>query len=184
MRKLVRPTTDLSSDGEILNAYDLNRRGAFSRPMVFPFRRLKTFPDHIELRWPNPTKPSAVMLIERTKLNYGGTRPWFICSCGRRCAKLYLTSISVGCRICNGLQYKTQRERRKARLTDKAERIRSSLWVDAAGKPIRPRFMHKTVFHKHLLTLQRIEHAIRTNGRYASVRYRRLRNRDTGGRYL
>jgi hypothetical protein len=77
--KLTRPTVELFSDGEILDSYDLYRRGAFSVPMEFPFRRLRTYRDHIELRWRDRTKPPQIILIERTPVNYGGERPWFVC---------------------------------------------------------------------------------------------------------
>lgn len=55
--------------------------------------------------------------IVSTKCNYGGERCWFICSlysggahCGRRVAKLYLTSESgyFGCRHCFNLTYEAR----------------------------------------------------------------------------
>jgi hypothetical protein len=104
--KLLRPTTDLFHQGNTLDAYQLNRVGAFNQPMYFPLRRLKTFPDHVEISWPNKSKPPTVLLVEKTRLHFGGApRPWFICSqCSRRRAMLYVTSIDVRCRECSGLQ--------------------------------------------------------------------------------
>jgi hypothetical protein len=181
--KLTRPTVELFSDGEILDAYALNRRGAFSVPMEFPLRRLRSYRDHIELRWPNRDKPPQVILLERTKLNYGGTRPWLICyKCNRRCAKLYVNSIDVFCRRCGDLQFVSQRQRRKARLQTKAEKIRNRLWFEN-NKPTRPRYMPHAVYQRHLRAIARIEHAIRRGLRCSSIRYRRYRERDADGRY-
>src|SRR6516162_609105 len=126
--KLTRPTVELFSDGEILDVNMLNRRGAFLQPLHFPLRRLKTFPDHIELRWPNRDKPPQIILVERTRMHFGNTRPWFICyKCNCRCGKLYVNSIDVACRQCADLQYSSQRQRRKVRLKTKLEKIRSRL---------------------------------------------------------
>src|SRR6478609_5352946 len=38
--------------------------------------------------------------IQWTRCNFGGRRPWFICQCGKRVAKLYDTSSIVACRHC------------------------------------------------------------------------------------
>jgi hypothetical protein len=152
--------------------------------MEFPFRRLRTYRDHIELRWPNRDKPPQIILLDRTKLNYGGTRPWFLCyKCGRRCARLYVSTIDVACRKCADLQFKSQRERRKARLQTKAKKIRNRLWFEN-NKPVRPHYMHRATFQRHLRTLSKIEYAIRHDLHCASIRYRRRRDRDADGRYL
>jgi hypothetical protein len=150
--------------------------------MEFPFRRLRTYRDHIELRWRDRNKPPTVVLIEYTPLNYGGERPWFVCPCGYRCARLYVTSIDARCRRCSELQFTSQRQTRKARLQTKAENIRNRLWIEGE-KLIRPFRMHRATYRKHLRTLHHIEHAIRTDGRFSSIRYRRYRERDNEGRY-
>jgi len=183
--KLTCPTVELFSDGEILDAYDLNRRGAFSVPMGFPFRRLRSYRDHIELRWRDRNKPPQIILLERTKLNYGGARPWFLCyKCGRRCARLYATSIDVACRKCADLQFTSQRQRRRARLQTKAENIRNRLWTEGE-KLIRPFRMRRTTYQKipQSIAPHRTRHP-RTNGRFSSIRYRRWRERDDEERYF
>ena len=129
--KRTHPVVELFSDGEILDSYELYRHGAFRRPMEFPFRRLRTYRDHIELRWRDRNKPPTVVLIEYTPLNYGGERPWFVCPCGYRCARLYVTSIDARCRRCSELQFTSQRQTRKARLQTKAENIRNRLQIVA-----------------------------------------------------
>jgi hypothetical protein len=162
LRKPPRPTTDLfERDGSVLDVNDLHRRGAFVRPMWFPFRRLKTFRDRLEISWPDKNKPPQIILLERTRLYLGGERPWFLCPCGRRCGKLYLTTINARCRICSGLQFASQRQWRTTRLRAKAEKIRNRVWAEGE-KIIRPRYMHKRTYDTHLLALHTIEHAIKT----------------------
>jgi hypothetical protein len=183
--RLLRACVELfERDGSVIDVNDLHRRGAFSGPgMWFPFKRLKTFPDRLEIKWPDKNKPPVIVLIERTKLYLGGSRPWFICPrCRRRVGKLYDLRIDILCRKCYDLGYVSQRQRRKARLQTKAENIRNRLWFED-NKPIRPYYMHRATYQKHLRAISRIEHAIRHGLHCASIRYRRLRERDSDGRY-
>jgi len=181
--KRTHPVVELFSDGEILDSYELYRWGAFRRPMAFPLRRLKTFPpDHIELRWPDRNKPPQVILLERTRC-LDAERTWFLCyKCGRRAARLYVSSIDVACQKCAGLQYTSQRQRRRARLKTRANKIRWQLWTEGE-KTIRPRFMHKRTYRQHMHALRMVESAIRTGSRLSSIRYGRYRERDDEGRY-
>ena len=179
-----RPTIELFSDGEILDVNMLNRRHAFSTPLDFPLRRLRTYQDHIQLRWPNRDKPAQIILIERTRMHFGNSPPWFICyKCNRRCAKLYVNSIDIACRKCADLQFASQRQRHKTRLKTKIEKIRGRLWIEGE-KIIRPRNMPDRGFQRHLRAIARIEHAIRHGLRCSSIRYQRYRERDADGRYL
>jgi hypothetical protein len=181
--KLTRPTVELFSDGEILDVNALNRNGAFRRPMHYPFRRLKTYQDRVELYFRDRTKPAQIILVARTAQNFGNSRPWLICSCRRRCVKLYCDSLGARCRICAELQFTSQRQWWTTRLRARADKIRSQLWVDASGKPARPYRMHRNTYRQHLTALASIEHAIRTGSRISSPRYRRYRERDADGRY-
>jgi hypothetical protein len=74
--KLARSTVELFSDGEILDSIELYRHGAFRRPNHFPFRRLKTFPDHIEINFRNGE------ILDAYELKRGGGN-----SIGRRNAR-------------------------------------------------------------------------------------------------
>src|SRR5262249_28000600 len=181
---VLRPTTDLFHEGNTLDVNDLARRGAFSGPgMWFPFKRVKTFSDRLEIKWPDKNKPPQIILIERTKLYLGGSRPWFVCHrCQRRVGKLYDLRIDILCRKCYDLGYVSQRQRRKARLKTKAENIHNQLWIEN-NKPIRPHYMRRATFQRHLRAINRIEHAIRHGLHCASIRYRRYRERDSDGRY-
>jgi len=105
-----------------------------------------------------------------------------VCACGRRCGKIYLTSIDARCRVCSDLQFRSQAQTRKARLQTKAERIRNRLWFEN-NKPVRPRYMHRATFQRHLRAISRIEHAIRHGLHASSPRYQRKRQRDRYGQY-
>jgi hypothetical protein len=183
--KLTRPTTDLFHDGITLDVNDLDRRHAFSgQGMWFPFRRLKTFPDHVEINFRDRSRSPLVLLIERTNMHFGGSRPWFVCACGRRCGKLYVDSLGARCRLCAGLQYLAQRQFWTTRLKARAEKICSRLDTDKTGKPSRPRYMHETTYRRHIHTLHRIEHALSTASPIHWIRSRdHLRLRGSDGRY-
>jgi hypothetical protein len=151
--------------------------------MHFPLRRIKTFPDRMEIYFRDRNRPPQIVLIERTGLHLGGARPWFVCyKCRRRCAKLYAVGVDHWCRRCGELQFTSQRQTPKARLLAKAERVRAALWTEGE-KLIRPRYMHRATYRKHLNTLSRIQRAINTGCRIGSPRYRRYRERDAYGQY-
>lgn len=84
------------------------------------------------------------VLIERTRCNLGGSRPWFRCpvaGCGRRVAILYGGDI-FACRHCRQLAYASSREDAGDRAIRKADRIRENLgWRrgilnEPGGKPL------------------------------------------------
>ena len=187
-RKLTRPTTDLFHEGDTLDVHQLNRTGAFLRPTIYPLRRLKTFPDHIEINFRDRARPPQITLIERTALFAGAltSRPWFICSaCSRRCGKLYVTSLGAKCNQCSGLQWTSQRQWHTTRLRVKAAQIRNRLDADPTGKPVRPRYMHVRTFRRLISALAAIDQAIRTGSRLSRVRaHYRYRPRDRAGRYI
>jgi hypothetical protein len=188
-RKLTRPTTDLFHPGITLDVHQLNRTGSFSQPLHYVLRRLKTFPDHIELSFPKPTnRPPQITLIERTALFPGAmtSRPWFLCSaCSRRCSKLYVSSLGAKCNQCSGLQWTSQRQWHTTRLRVKAAQIRNRLDADPTGKPVRPRYMHVRTFRRLISALAAIDQAIRTGSRLSRVRaHYRYRPRDRAGRYI
>ena len=112
-----------------INVTELNRLGAFARPMEFTFMGLRTSPNLIEYRgpkWPADRPPQRIP-IQRTRCNYGGTRPWFTCLCGRRVGMLYRGSAWLGCRHCAEATYESQKKSRRGRLHLKATRIRARL---------------------------------------------------------
>ena len=65
-----------------------------------------------------------------TGCNFGGERPWFVCSgegCGRRVALLYGPGRYFLCRHCYDLTYESQRENAMYRALHKAQAIRDRL---------------------------------------------------------
>lgn len=49
--------------------------------------------------------------VAYTAAGFGGRRPWFLCrECERRVAILYFKGGEFGCRTCQGLVYRSQRE--------------------------------------------------------------------------
>jgi len=182
--RLTRPTTDLFHEGITLDVNQLNRTGAFAQPMIYPLRRLKTFPDHIKLNFRDRARPAQITPIERTDMHFGGTRPWFVCACGRRCGKLYVDSLGARCRVCAGLQYLAQRQFWTTRLKARAEKLRRRLDIDKTGKPSRPYYMHRSTYMQHIHMLHRIEHALNTGLPIRWIRSGdRFRPRDNDGRY-
>jgi hypothetical protein len=69
-----------------------------------------------------------------TACNFGGERPWFICSgagCGRRVAVLYGLGCYFLCRYCCDSSYESQRENSMYRALHKAQNIRERLGESA-----------------------------------------------------
>ena len=182
--KLLRPTVELFVSPPPLSSIELYRAGAFGRqPMAFPFKRLRTYSDRVEIYFRDRNRPPQTVWLDWRPLHLGGAFPYFICyQCRRRCIKLYPVGVDYWCRRCGELQFLSQRQRRRARLKTKAENIRSRLWFEN-GKPVRPYYMHRATYKKYLNKLAHIEHAVRTNGHLSSIRYRRWRGRDSDGRY-
>lgn len=68
------------------------------------------------------------VFFDRTRCHFGGSRTWFLCSqCGRRVAVLYWSGKYFSCRICGGLAYACQQERKLDRITRRERKIRESL---------------------------------------------------------
>jgi hypothetical protein len=81
--------------------------------------------------------------ITRTRCNFGGWRPWFLCparACGRRVAILYGGDV-FKCRSCHKLAYASTREGLGRRAERRAERIQARLGFEpgilnsSGGKP-------------------------------------------------
>jgi hypothetical protein len=119
-----------------LHVRDLNRVGALKGGWVnFPMA---------SLRWPGIRAMSAARYMVHIKLHYqtvpqnipvswtschfGGSRPWLICQCGRRVARLFKGLSGYYCRSCCGNPvYESQRRSKKARSYLQAYRLRQRL---------------------------------------------------------
>ena len=84
----------------------------------------------------------------------GGIRWWFQCSCGRRCAKLYLPPGETGfrCRLCHRLTYATQRMSTTRRLRYRSEKLWARIGSPDEGLTVRfkdrPKGMHRTTYRR------------------------------------
>jgi hypothetical protein len=121
---------------DCLDVRELHRVGTFKGDW-------KTFPS-ASYRWPciekmraakflihiefyNQTVPQNIP-VSWTWCNFGGTRPWLICQCGRRVARLFMGLGGYYCRACCGKPvYESQRRSKKARSFLKAYRLRQRL---------------------------------------------------------
>ena len=101
-----------------------------------------------------------------TSPNYGGRRPWFLCGCARRVAKLYLVGGRWGCRECCDLDYPTQHEGRYMRAYRRKKAIYRRLgspWPENGafdppmGVPTRPPGMHSWTYTSLLCQLSRCQ---------------------------
>jgi hypothetical protein len=79
--------------------------------------------------------------------HFGGTRPFFVCKCGREVLQLFAPrGYSWRCRHCYGLTYATRQAGLRYRLVLKAQKVRERLGSHDLGVanpfPPRPKGMH------------------------------------------
>jgi hypothetical protein len=85
--------------------------------------------------------------ITRTRCNFGGSRPWFLCparGCGQRVAILYGDDDVFKCRSCHKLAYASSREDLGSRAERRAQRIQRRLgWEPGflSGPGDKPKWM-------------------------------------------
>lgn len=100
-----------------------------------------------------PRSVHCTLWIERTRCNYGGSRPWFLCpSCGRRCAVVYFGAPGgcYACRSCLRVAYLSQSEDEMGRLWRRQRKIERKL----AGGPEqwggwqKPKGMHQKTYDR------------------------------------
>lgn len=101
--------------------------------------------------------------IERTPLNYGGTRCWLVCPCCKtRRVALYVDGPVLACRICLNLRYESTHDNRRERAMRTADRIRAALgWQPGILNPNgkKPKNMHWRTYQRLTRELEAI-----TNG--------------------
>ena len=92
--------------------------------------------------------------LDWTLCNFGGERPWFICSgvrCGRRVAVLHAAGKYFLCRHCYDLRYESQRENKMYRALHRAQKIRERLRGSANMTepfPEKPKGMHWQTYER------------------------------------
>ena len=157
---------------DCLDLRDLHRVGTFKGGW-------KNFP-WTSLRWPRIEKMRAAKLIicielrnqtvpqnirvEWTWCNFGGSRPWLICQCGKRVARLFMGLGGYYCRSCCGNPvYESQRRSKKARSFLQAYRLRQRLGgsrpvVDPV--PARPYSMKGKTYARICERIRRLERSL------------------------
>jgi hypothetical protein len=162
-----------------IDVNELNRLGAFARPMFYPFMALKTSRYVIEYHpetW-GDRLPQRIR-VQWTYCGFGGWRPWMTCLCGRRVGKLYIGSSCLGCRQCAEATYASQHRGRRSRLHLKATRIRQRLGDEGRPGidpfPPRPWRMHRKTFALLKAKAEMIERKL-IEGRLFRLRPRRQR---------
>ncbi len=155
-RKSTRP---IAEKIRFIAVGDLARAGAFSGgEQNFPWAGLRySFLNHLRTYrfradfWPRNAKHWTHIPVEWTRCTFGGRRPWFRCSCGRRVAKLYWGGIFLGCRRCYDAIYECQRRGEKGRAYYQACKIRMRLGSEPSIRgafPERPRRMWRRTYER------------------------------------
>lgn len=169
MRKSSRPIVEKIP---FVDVRDLAKAGAFSGgEQTFPWAglrwpflsRLRTFRFRADLWMRNATR-WTFFPVEWTRCTFGGRRPWFICSCGKRVAKLYGGGIFIGCRYCYNMVYECQRRGEKSRSYYQACKIRLSLGgapTIAQPFPERPRRMWRKTYERLRRQAEELEAPLR-----------------------
>jgi hypothetical protein len=154
---------------DCLDVRELYRVGAFKGSWVhFKMASLRwpciekmsaaRFMIHIELC--NQTVPQNIR-VSWTWCNFGGSRPWLICQCGRRVARLFMGLGGYYCRSCCGDPvYESQRRSKKARSYLQAYRLRQRLGGSRPVTdplPARPYRMQRKTYARLCERIKRLE---------------------------
>jgi hypothetical protein len=180
---------DLVERTQSVDVRELARDHAFSQaPRWFPFLGLTTNRFRVEYRghrWPAERR-TQVIAVTRTRCRFGGTRPWFVCSCGKRAAILYPGVLGLlCCRKCAGLAYQSQLWGKRRRIYRKAQEIRRFFdnhgrpGIDA--KPQRPRGMRRKTYARLMATLGSLEWRL-SQGKPYRPKTRRRANSEINSR--
>ena len=130
---------------------------SFRWPSIEKMRAAKFL---IQVQFFNQTVPQNIRVCW-TWCNFGGSRPWFVCQCGQRVARLFKGLSGYYCRSCCGKPvYESQRRSKKARSYLQAYRLRQRLGgsrpvVDPV--PARPYGMRRKTYARLCERIKRLE---------------------------
>ena len=101
----------------------------------------------------HPEKAVALeLMLCASTCRYGGMRPWFVCRCGRRCAKLYHDGDrGFRCRQCLNLVYESQRLNTALRAMALAQKLRMRLGGNGDLRelfPERPKRLRRATYER------------------------------------
>lgn len=155
-RREVLPVTSLSKPGGLRGSW-VTLRGLDLSMLGLSHIRASRF--RVELHRASGGDSDA-FAIDWTRCHFGGHRPWFVCPCGKRTAKLYKTGRFFGCRSCGNLVYECQLQSAKGRARLKAFKLKSKLGDCTAPTglvPDRPRGMRRRTYVRLALRLSEAE---------------------------
>jgi len=127
---------------------------------------------HLELGFQHQGPPQRIPIVW-SRCHYGGARPWFRCSCGKRVGVLFWNGFDYRCRVCCGLLYESQRCGNSGRRRLRSTRIRQGrLHCREYPAPIprRPYRMHKRTYDQLVAELEALERGLKRVVRPASRR--------------
>jgi hypothetical protein len=154
---------------DCLDVRDLHRVGAFKggwknfpgASLRWPYiEKMRSAKFLIQIEFDNQTVPQNIR-VSWTGCNFGGSRPWLICLCGRRVARLFKGMGGFYCRSCfDNPVYESQRRSKKARAYLQAYRVRQRLGgsrpvVDPV--PARPYGMRRKTYVRICERIKRLE---------------------------
>jgi len=107
----------------------------------------------VEFRWHlDGAEVRQEVPIVWTPLHFGGVRPWWKCSCGRRAAWIHYRWRGWRCRTCATLSYASQNERADYRAWRRRDKIRARLGAEPGCHTIwpwqKPKGMHWSTFER------------------------------------
>jgi hypothetical protein len=127
---------------DCIDVRDLNKAGALKGGWVtFPWigfrcpgiRKMRTARYLVLIELHNQVVPQQIP-VSWTPCNYGGTRPWLHCLCGRRVARLFKGFGGYHCRQCCGNAiYESQRRNEKAAVVSAIISSPTTAWRVASG---------------------------------------------------
>jgi hypothetical protein len=116
----------------------------------------------------------ATINLEATSQHFGGLRWWFVCPCGLRSAKLYLSGHPriFRCRTCHGLAYRTQHVSRTMRWYMRAEKILARAGCSRTdARYVKPPHMRRKTFRRLVEAAEEFEMAALAAELYPLRRY-------------
>jgi hypothetical protein len=114
---------ELSSEGLLTGDFVTLPMAAFRWPGV---ERMTVARYLLRLELQGQDAPQPIR-VNWTKCNFGGSRPWLICRCAKRVARLFRGLGGYYCRNCCNVIYESQRRSAKARIYLQAYRLRQRL---------------------------------------------------------
>lgn len=128
--------------------------------LTYPFlSRLRTYRYRVDMMM-RGCAAWKLFRVEWTRCTFGGWRPWFVCSCEKRVAKIFCAGMFLGCRHCYEGRYLTQKLGKNSRKFRRACEIRLSLGGEPAIRkpfPERPRGMWRSKYQRLRSECERLE---------------------------